>query len=117
MKHISPTGKRHAQVYRLYREDLWQRCQGRCERPGCGSLAHDAHHVRKPRRRYPQYLVALCRVCHMAVDAATSSRLGRLVILWDELEGMLLYTFRWLGGREDGWQKSIIVRPLTGGSL
>ena len=113
MKRVSPTGKRQAQVYRLYREDLWRRCQGRCGRPMCGAMAHDAHHTRKPRRSFPQYIVALCRPCHEAIDRPR--HLGRLVILWDELEGMLIYTFRWLGGREDGWQKSIVVRPLTGG--
>ncbi len=95
-------------LYTAYRRDLWLRCQGRCERPGCGAMAEDAHHTRKPRQTAHAYLVALCRSCHQLVDAPEAK--GRLRIACVENYGMLQYTFRL---RE--WARAVILRRLSPG--
>jgi plasmid stabilization system protein ParE len=113
---MTPTPHRvNRDAYAEYKRRLWQRCQGRCERPGCGAPAHDPHHVRKPRRRYHRYIVALCRSCHTWVDAPRLGTRGRLSIELEEYapgDPVLIYRFTVSGGPMHGWEQSAVLPTL-----
>lgn len=116
MRRASPRTRVNREVYGEYRRLLWLRSQGRCERPECGAMAQDAHHLKKPRRAYHQYLVALCREDHAWVDAPSSGRRGRLVITLaehSEEDPMLIVTFGIRGGPKDGWEKPVVLAALV----
>lgn len=112
MRRLSPRTRPNRDAYAEYRRLLWLRSQGRCERPECGAMAQDAHHMRKPRARYHHLILALCRECHAWVDAPKWGPRGRLVIELEETP-MLIATFVIFGGPQDGWKKSAVLSPLS----
>jgi hypothetical protein len=115
---VKPTSlKRRARRdrYDEIRRLLWQRSQGRCERPTCGAMANDCHHLAKPRRVDDTHVVALCRSCHGWVDSPISGPRGRLVISYvlDAEASNLIVDFRIVGGPQGGWERSTLLPRLT----
>ena len=70
--------------YQRVVQRVFQRAQGRCEAViagvRCPSAPRDPHHVRKPRRAFhtPEFVVALCRRHHDAVEGRYAT--GRLLV-------------------------------------
>ena len=126
MKAVGTKGRQRMARLADVRPEILARASGRCEVPWCRRPVRlDLHHVERRSAGgadTSDNLLALCRVCHRATEAALRSRTGRLCILPD-LEARGRYLFRICTSHEEllAWltevQSGIIQRtPHQGGA-